>query len=135
MLQTMAFGGTQGTELFSNTIVASPYLPTQWEYNDIAPSQSYYLFAQAAGCLNQGGNETIFECLQGKDTLVLQNASAYVSAGGKYGQWAFIPVTDGTFVQKRPSEQLLAGEVNGVRMLSGVSFPSFNQIPLNHESN
>lgn len=127
MLQTMAFGGTRGTELFNNAIVASPYLPTQWAYNDFAPSQAYYLFAQAAGCFNQGVNtvnETIFECLQRQDTRILQNASAYVSAGGKYGQWAFIPVTDGKFIRKRPSEQLLAGEVNGVRMLSGVSLPS-----------
>jgi carboxylesterase type B len=126
MLQTMAFGGTQGTELFTNAIVASPYLPTQWQYNDFAPSQAYYLFAQTAGCFNQGAstvNETIFECLQGKDTISLQNASAYVSAGGKYGQWAFIPVTDGEFIRKRPSEQLLAGEVNGLRMLSGVRLP------------
>ena len=123
MLQTMAYGGTQGTELFSNAIVASPYLPMQWDYNDFAPTQSYYLFAQAAGCFNQAlntVNSTIFECLQGADTVTLQNASAYVSTGGKYGQWTFLPVTDGEFIQKRPSEQLLAGEVNGLRILSGV---------------
>ncbi|CZR52852.1 related to esterase [Phialocephala subalpina] len=122
MLQAMAFGGTQGTELFQNAIVASPYLPMQWEYNDFAPTQAYYLFAKEAGCFDQGlntVNSTIFECLQGKDTIALQNASAYVSAGGKYGQWAFLPVTDGDFIQKRPSEQLLTGKVNGLRMLSG----------------
>jgi carboxylesterase type B len=124
MLQVLANGGTLGTSLFNNAIVASPYLPQQWEYDGIAPSQSYYLFAQAAGCLGLGTSvgvtETVFSCLQNAETLVLQNASAYVSAGGKYGQWAFLPVTDGTFLQKRPSEQLLAGEVNGLRILSGV---------------
>ncbi|KUJ13183.1 carboxylesterase family protein-like protein [Mollisia scopiformis] len=122
MLQAMAYGGKQGTELFSNAIVASPYLPTQWGYDDFVPTQSYYLFAQAAGCFDQmlnTVNSTIFECLQRKDTVTLQNASAYISADGKYGQWAFLPVTDGEFIQKRPSEQLLAGEVNGLRMLSG----------------
>jgi len=127
MLQAIANGGTLGTSLFSNAIVASPYLPMQWDYNGIAPSQSYYSFAQAAGCLGlglpngAGVNESVFSCLQQADTRVLQNASAYVSAGGKYGQWAFLPVTDGKFLPKRPSEQLLAGQVNGLRILSGVS--------------
>jgi hypothetical protein len=122
MLQAMAYGGTEGTRYFQNAIVASPYLPTQWDYNDFMPTQSYYLFAQAAGCLNQAENtvnSTIFECLQGKDTISLQNASALVAGSGKYGQWAFLPVTDGRFLQKRPSEQLLAGNVNGRRLLSG----------------
>ena len=136
MLQAMANGGTLGTSLFSNAIVATPYLPMQWEYNGIAPSQSYYSFAQAAGCLGLGlrngvgVNETVFGCLQQADTRVLQNASAYVSAGGKYGQWAFLPVTDGEFLRQRPAEQLLAGEVNGLRILSGVSIfsPTINTL-------
>ena len=121
MLQAMAYGGSEGTKYFQNAIVASPYLPMQWEYNDFAPTQVYYMFAQAAGCFNQAltVNGTIFACLLRKDTLTLQNASAYINGGGKFGQWAFLPVTDGTFLQKRPSEQLLAGEVNGLRMLSG----------------
>jgi carboxylesterase type B len=127
MLQAIANGGTLGTSLFSNAIVASPYLPMQWDYNGIAPSQSYYQFAQAAGCLGLGTgsgvgvNKTVFSCLQEADTITLQNASAHVEGGGKYGQWAFLPVTDGKFLQKRPSDQLLAGEVNGLRILSGVS--------------
>ena len=126
MLQTMSYGGTQGTEYFQNAIVASPYLPTQWDYNDFEPTQSYYLFAQAAGCFNQARNtvnSTIFQCLQNTDTDTLQNASAYISGGGKYGQWTFLPVTDGEFITKRPSEQLLSGEVNGLRILSGVNSP------------
>lgn len=120
MLQAMAYGGSEGTKYFKNAIVASPYLPMQWEYDGAAPSQSYSLFAKAAGCLEGEGNATVFACLQGKDSLALQNASSQVSGTGKYEQWAFLPVTDGTFLQKRPSEQLLAGEVNGVRILSGV---------------
>ena len=126
MLQAMAYGGSQGTQFFKNAIVASPYLPMQWDYDGIAPTQSYYLFAQATGCLNQAANtvtSTVFECLQNADTITLQNASAYISANGKFGQWAFLPVTDGDFLQKRPSEQLLSGEVNGLRILSGVRDP------------
>ena len=130
MLQAMAYGGTEGTEYFNNAIVASPYLPMQWDFDGLAPTQSYALFAQAAGCLDAaGGNETdgnVFACLQAKDSITLQNASAQVSGHAKYGQWAFVPVTDGEFVQKRPTEQLLAGEVNGVRILSGVSSETGN---------
>lgn len=95
----------------------------QYGYADFQPSQAYYAFAQAAGCFNgyAYGNSsgTIFECLVGKDTKVLQNASARVSVSGTYGTWAFLPVTDGAFIQQRPSEQLLKKQVNGVRILSG----------------
>ena len=51
--------------------------------------------------------------------MILQNASAQISVSGTYGTWAFLPVTDGTFIQQRPSEQLLKKQVNGVRILSG----------------
>ncbi|MCJ1264294.1 hypothetical protein MMC22_004165 [Lobaria immixta] len=123
MLQTMAFGGYQGDSLFSNAIVASPYLPMQYGYADFQPSQAYYAFAQAAGCFNGhaygSSSGTIFECLVGKDTKILQSANARISLSGTYGTWAFLPVTDGAFIQQRPSEQLLKKQVNGVRILSG----------------
>ena len=105
-------------------IAASPYLPMQYTYNDFVPSQSYYAFAQAAGCFNDRAygfaNQTIFACLVGKDTETLQNASSFVSASGNFGTWGFLPVTDGAFIQQLPSQQLLKKQVNGVRMLSGV---------------
>jgi carboxylesterase type B len=120
MNQVMAYGGKQTDKLFNNAIVASPYLPMQWGYNELEPSQAYYQFAAQAGCLDST-NVTIFSCLVGKDTATLQQANTNVTGHGKYGQWAFLPVVDGKFIQKRPTEQLLAHEVNGVRMLSGVS--------------
>ena len=51
---------------------------------------------------------------------MLQNASYTVTINAKYGQWAFVPVTDGKFVKQRPSEQLSTGAVNGNRGLIGV---------------
>ena len=149
MLQTMAFGGYLGTSLFQNVrrrvvslhlvladlwkaIAASPYLPMQYGYADFVPSQSYYAFAQAVGCFDDlaFGNETqtIFQCLVGKDTQTLQNASAYISASGMYGTWGFLPVTDGAFIQQLPSQQLLKKQVNGVRMLSGVFLPEISHV-------
>ncbi|KAN0117317.1 acetylcholinesterase precursor [Hyaloscypha variabilis] len=123
MLHTMAYGGSQGTSLFKNAIAASPYLPFQYGYKDWAPTQSYYAFADQAGCsataAYAGRNSSIFQCLSQKDTKVLQAASFNVSASGLFGTWGFLPVTDGVFIQQLPSQQLLQRQVNGVNFLSG----------------
>ncbi|KAF2097675.1 carboxylesterase type B [Rhizodiscina lignyota] len=123
MLLGMMYGGTLGDSLFINTIAASPYLPMQYGYKDWFPSQSYYAFAIAAGCpptRAYGNGSTIFECLVGKESSTLQKASQQVSGSEKYGTWAFLPVTDGVFIQQTPSQQLLQKKVNGVNMLAGV---------------
>ena len=126
MLQTMAFGGSLGESLFSNAIAASPFLPQQYGYKDFVPSQSYYAFASAAGCFGPPAppfnnfNKSIFACLVSKDTATLQYASASVSGSSRYGTWAFLPVTDGVFVQQLPSQQLLKKQVNGKSILVGV---------------
>ncbi|KAL9623697.1 MAG: hypothetical protein Q9204_007933 [Flavoplaca sp. TL-2023a] len=123
MLQTMAFGGALGESLFVNAIAASPYLPQQFGYLDFVPTQSYYAFASAAGCFDgmaqNNRNTSIFNCLVSKDTETLQNASSVISGSSRYGTLAFLPVTDGSFIQQTPSQQLLTKRVNGRRMLSG----------------
>lgn len=127
MLQSMAFGGTLGASLFRNAIAASPFLPQQYGYKDTVPSQSYYAFASAAGCFGPPAlpqnnfNNSIFACLVSKDTATLQNASASVSGSSRYATWAFLPVTDGLFIQQLPSQQLLKNQVNGNSILVGVS--------------
>lgn len=124
MLQAMANGGTLGSSLFTNAIVASPYLPMQYNYNDWVPSQAYYAFAQQAGCFTgfaaqNPNSQSIYQCLINKDSSTLIEASATISTSGMYGTWGFLPVTDGIFIQSAPSSQLLKKEVNGLRMLSG----------------
>lgn len=123
MLQAMAYGGTLGTSLFQNAIAASPYLPMQYAYNDWVPTQSYYAFAIAAGCSPTtaygSSSQSIWACLQSKNTTVLQNASITISPSGVYGTWAFLPVTDGSFVENVPSQQLLQKKVNGANLLVG----------------
>lgn len=124
MLLSIANGGSEGTSRFSNAIVASPYLPMQWAYDGDEPTRAYEKFAAEVGCTDENGhgdrNHSIFDCLVAADTLTLQNASAHVSAGYKYGQWAFVPVTDASLLPDRPSAQLSAGQVNGLRILAGV---------------
>ena len=64
-------------------------------------------------------NGTVFTCLQAADSRTLQKASADAGLWSHFGQWAFIPVTDGKLIRQRPTEQLLRGKVNGERMLAG----------------
>ncbi|KAI2602519.1 alpha/beta-hydrolase [Hypoxylon sp. NC1633] len=139
MLLGMAYGGSNETSLFNGIIASSPYLPTQWEYNSTGPTEYYYRFANSVGCLTDEirANGSVFECLVSADTMDLQNASDYVSTSGLYGQWAFIPVTDGTLIQERPTKQLLkGGQLNGVRVLSASNLndgPNFTPRDLNSE--
>ena len=95
------------------------YVAKQYKYNDQVPTQYYQAFAKAAGC-NGGSGNAVFNCLVNADTAVLQNASATVSVSGEYGTFAFLPVTDGTFIQGTPSQQLLQKAVSGKRLLVGV---------------
>lgn len=98
------------------------YLAKQYHYNDQVPTQHYEAFAKAAGCI-AGSNTTessVFNCLVSANTAVLQNASATVSQSGEFGTFAFLPVTDGNFVQAAPSQQLLEKAVSGKRLLIGV---------------
>ena len=147
MLQDIAYGGTQGDALFQQvcqisiqhprtdhessshtlpqTIAASPYLPQQYGYADWIPTQSYFALAQKVGCFTgepygDALGATIFECLVGKDTLILQQVSAIVSGSALFADWSFLPVTDGLFLQQLPSQQLLKQQVNGRRIMTGV---------------
>ncbi|CAI6329304.1 unnamed protein product [Periconia digitata] len=115
MYQAMAYGGAQNESLFNNIIAASPWVPYQHGYNDPVPTASYDAFVEAAGC----HNATTLQCLRDTNTTVLQNASALVSEAGSFGSFAFLPVTDGEFIQQLPSEQLLAKDLIGKRILSG----------------
>ena len=133
MLQTMAYGGTLGESLFSNSIAASPYLPQQYGYNGSVPLQSYHAFASAAGCFGPSAlpqndlDSSIFACLVSQDTATLQYASASVSGSSRYATWAFLPVTDGVFIQQLPSQQLLKQQVNGRSILIGVGRHVFSE--------
>ncbi|OBT45571.1 hypothetical protein VE00_03497 [Pseudogymnoascus sp. WSF 3629] len=116
MYHALTNGGTAGTTLFQNAIVSSPYLPVQNNYDAAFPTQRFYDFSVAAGCPSSG---SVFDCLIAKDSMTLQQASSQISTTQTYGTWAFLPVTDGTFIKQLPSKQLLAKNVNGKRILVG----------------
>lgn len=115
MYQAMAYGG-KSRPLFNNIIAQSPWIPSQYNFNDPVSTAAYTDFAKAAGC---GGASDKFRCLVKADTAALQNASFKVSESKPFGVWAFLPVTDGTFVQQRPTTQLISRSLQGKRILSG----------------
>lgn len=53
-------------------------------FDEAWPTLSFQSFVKQAGCSDA---EVPFECLQSVDTIVLQNASANVSASADFGQW------------------------------------------------
>ncbi|KAK1752869.1 Alpha/Beta hydrolase protein [Echria macrotheca] len=118
MLMAIANGGNDGTSLFRRGIASSPYFPTQPNWDSPIVNDYYMQFARRAGC---GGNGTdgVFACLEKADSRLLQNASAFTTYGARFGQWAFIPVTDGSLIKEQPNKQLLRGAVNGERMMAG----------------
>ncbi|KAM7196238.1 lipase 2 [Naviculisporaceae sp. PSN 640] len=123
MLMAMANGGKEGTKLFRRGIASSPYDPTQPKFDGDAPTEYYLQFAQKAGCLGNAdtssSSDAVYKCLLSANSTILQQASAEVSNNAKVGQWAFIPVTDGTLLRELPSKQLLRGQVNGERIITG----------------
>jgi carboxylesterase type B len=104
MLHAIAKGATLGTSLFKNVwakqspkerkyianvsqlIAASPYLPSQPNYNDAIVTQHYYKFARDAGCPSSGN---VFDCLKSKDTATLQasNSNQSITPPTPYGNW------------------------------------------------
>ena len=125
LIHGMSFGGTLGTSLFRQGIAASPFVPQQYPHDHWVPTQAFYAFADEVGCFDGTpfGNrtQTIFECLVGKDSAILQQANAVVEGTGRYGTWQFQAVTDGKIVPGLPSQELLKKKVNGESMLIGVS--------------
>ncbi|KAK4466447.1 lipase 4 [Cladorrhinum samala] len=128
LLHAIANDGRDGTRLFKNLIAASPWVPTQPYYNDTVPTRHYYDFSSLAGCPSRGA---VFECLVSKDSLVLQYAAHLVSTNPPtpYGNWAFMPVTDGSYISGPPSVVLKRGQMNGLRVLVGNNANEGSLIP------
>ncbi|KAL5121492.1 hypothetical protein ACEQ8H_000564 [Pleosporales sp. CAS-2024a] len=116
LYQAMAYDGKQQADLFNNVITASPWFPEQYCYDDQVIEDRFDAFAQHAGCSQ--ATDTL-SCLRSQNTTTLQLASHKVSEARPFGSFAFLPVTDGTFIQQRASTQLLSSAVNGKRLLSG----------------
>jgi carboxylesterase type B len=116
LYQAMAYGGKQKENLFNNVITASPWFPGQYKYDADEVEDKYDAFAEFAGCSK--AKDTL-SCLRMQNTTTLQTASQKVGEAGPFGTFAFLPVTDCSFITDRPSKQLLSSAVKGKRVLSG----------------
>ncbi|KAM7210052.1 alpha/beta-hydrolase [Rhypophila decipiens] len=128
LLHALARNGELGASLFKNMIAASPWVPTQPYYDEAISVRHYNDFASAVGCSSGDG---AFDCLVSKDSLTLQRAANKVSTSAPTprGNWAFLPVTDGTYVPGPPSTQLTRGKLNGLRLLAGNNANEGSLIP------
>lgn len=97
-------------------IAGSPYLPAQYDYNATKPTQLFQEFAAQSGCRSAGA---VIDCLRSKDSLTLQYANSNISIAQAYGTWAFLPVTDYSFIRSRTSVALHQKRVNGKHILVG----------------
>ncbi|KAH7117916.1 Alpha/Beta hydrolase protein [Dendryphion nanum] len=115
MLFGIARDGRLGDSLYRNGIAASPWLPVQYDYNHATPTAHFRDFASKVGC---GNASVVLDCLRKVDSLSLQQASNSISTGGTYATWAFLPVTDGSFITNRPSIALKSKKLNGKAILA-----------------
>jgi carboxylesterase type B len=76
----------------------------------------FHDFATDAGCPVTGA---VLDCLRSKDSLTLQYANSNISISQTYGTWAFLPVTDYSFIESLPSVALHGKRVNGRNILVG----------------
>ncbi|ORY18052.1 Alpha/Beta hydrolase protein [Clohesyomyces aquaticus] len=116
LYQAIAYGGKQKQNLFNNIITASPWIPNQYNFDDAIPTKAYGDFVAAAGCSAAADK---LQCLRDADTMNVQKASFKVSEAGPFGTFAFLPVTDGSFIKQRPTQALLSKAIHGKRILSG----------------
>ncbi|KAK0707608.1 Alpha/Beta hydrolase protein [Lasiosphaeris hirsuta] len=128
LLHAISQGGDTQASLFKNLIAASPWIPTQPYYNDTITSRHYNDFASLVGCPSRGA---VFDCLVSKDSLLLQYAANIVSTNKPtpHGNWAFIPVTDGSYITGPPSTELFQSRTNGQRLLVGNNANEGSLIP------
>lgn len=113
MLKGMAYGSSLRVALFHSAIAASPYLPRQYAYDVLSPTQTYQAFADHARCRIDSASQSLFDCLVSKDTATLQNASATVTAIKPYGAWASCRSQMVCLIQEEPSSPLLKGGGGG----------------------
>lgn len=100
-------------------VASSPYLSRQHAYNDRIPESHYRSVVNETGCVVS--SRSAFECLVELDVVTLANIGNTVSGANIPYDWGFVPVTDGVILRDVPSRQLSLKQVNGRRILVGVS--------------
>jgi len=111
----VANNGNTHPPLFRAAITSSTYLPSQYAYNHRIPEQLFAQIANATGC--SSAKHTL-DCLRQVDVNLLQQANGDTGNSGFFGTFLFVPVVDGRFITKRPTQLLREGKVNGEAVLT-----------------
>ncbi|KAJ3852552.1 Alpha/Beta hydrolase protein [Lentinula lateritia] len=107
--------GRTSPQLFRGAITSSTFLPSQYMFNDSVPELLYSEVVSQAQCTTADDS---LACLRTVDAATLGTINSDINAGGFFGTFLFVPVVDGTFITKRPTEVLKQGTVNGKALLS-----------------
>ncbi|KAF8801557.1 alpha/beta-hydrolase [Phlegmacium glaucopus] len=108
--QVIANGGNTRPALFRAAITSSTFLPSQYNFNDPIPEA---LYSEVVNQTNCASAKDTFECLRGADVNALQTANVNINHAGFFGTFTFVPVVDGSFITKRPTQLMQAGKLNG----------------------
>ncbi|KDQ25028.1 hypothetical protein PLEOSDRAFT_1107944 [Pleurotus ostreatus PC15] len=101
--------------LFKAGITSSTFLPSQYLYNDTVPESIYSSVLTGTGC--NSAADTL-ACLRATNSSILQTVNAQIVHDGFFGTWTTVPVIDGEFIRRRPTEVLRSGRVNGRALLA-----------------
>ena len=112
--QVIARNGQTNPPLFRGAIASSTFLPSQYAFDEPIPQGLYDAVVARTNC---PGDSTL-SCLRSKDALTLQATNTALNSAGFFGTFVFVPVIDGEFVVRRPSESLKMGRVNGKALLA-----------------
>ncbi|KAJ6588190.1 Alpha/Beta hydrolase protein [Mycena capillaripes] len=106
----VAHAGNTQPPLFRGVIANSPYLPSQYQYDDPIPEAVYSAVVSHLDC--QDSRDTM-TCLREADAAALLAAGTQIGASSFLGTFTFLPVVDGTFIVERPTVTLQRGQTNG----------------------
>ncbi|KAF5361006.1 hypothetical protein D9756_005124 [Leucocoprinus leucothites] len=76
------------------------------------------LFATVVNGTKCGAAHDALDCLRKADVDTLQQLNTQINADGFFGTFTFVPVVDGHFIVKRPTELMREGKVNGEALLA-----------------
>ncbi|KAJ7754689.1 Alpha/Beta hydrolase protein, partial [Mycena maculata] len=118
--------GNTEPQLFWAGITSSTLLPSQYLYNHTIPQILFNEVVLQAGYVSHSNctwslisvsscNVTdILDCLRSVDGPSLQDINLSMILGGFFGTFTFVPVVDGSFITRSPTEAFAHGKLNGV---------------------
>ncbi|KAA1475667.1 alpha/beta-hydrolase [Dentipellis sp. KUC8613] len=110
----IAHGGKTDPPLFRAVVANSPFLPSQYDYNDTVVEAVYSAVVAGANCTNSADT---LACLRSADATALSDLDQAIATSNFLGVYTFVPVVDGDFIRERPTVALLNGPVNGEALI------------------